>query len=451
MAAGSPPSRGPEPARRPVALPLVAGANLPLGFIGVGLGALAVAVFVLGLAPTTLLLPSMHPRVVALAHLWLPGFLLSVSLGAIYQLMPVVLGAPLRLPLAWTWAHLGLHAGGVALLVGGFFTGRLAFAAMGGTLVSLGTVVSAVAVWRTFGASTRRDAVAWSFPLAASWLVATTLFGVGLALNRRTPFLPLSVLDLLRAHAHVGLAGFFVTLLQGATFQLVPMFTLSELRAVRRVRAGLLLTQPGLVALTLGLAGGGRGFSFAGAGALLAGLGCSGSALVATLRGRRRRVLEPGVTAFVTGAGGLAGAAVIGVALMLIPGERLPLPASSAYGVMLVAGALGLMVLGMLAKILPFLVWMKVYGPRTGREPVPLASALGSDRLERIWLGGHAVAVVTLVAGLMTEGRGLVLAGAWLLAGSMGAFLGHAAAILGHVVTPRPGAAPRRTIEVPAT
>lgn len=38
----------------------------------------------------------MNPLVVALAHLWLPGFLLSVCLGACYQLMPVVLGAALR-------------------------------------------------------------------------------------------------------------------------------------------------------------------------------------------------------------------------------------------------------------------------------------------------------------------------------------------------------------------
>src|SRR4029450_12488360 len=91
--------------RPTVGISLVAGARLPLAFIGIGLTALALAATGLAARPQLPLLPHSHPFVVALAHLWLPGFLLSVSMGAMYQLMPVVLGAALRLPLAAAWAH----------------------------------------------------------------------------------------------------------------------------------------------------------------------------------------------------------------------------------------------------------------------------------------------------------------------------------------------------------
>ncbi len=368
-------------------MPLVAGARLPLAFIAFGLVALAVGAGTLVAAPQLLLLSHAHPGVVALAHLWLPGFLLSVSMGAVYQLMPVVLGTPLRLPLAAAWGHLGLHAAGVPLLAGGFALGRFDVVAAGGVFVSAGIAVLAMATWRTFLASTRRDAVGWSFPLAVTWLAGAVLFGLVLAVNRRMTFLPWSVLDLLRAHAHVGLGGFFLTLLQGATFQLVPMFTLADLVGTRWVAAGIGCVQLGLVVLVPGLAMGLRAVGVTGALLVVAGVGCSGVALRATLRARRRQVLDPGVKAFSLGAAVLGIAGLGGLLLALGFGSDVGgVPA--AYGVTVVAGALSLMVMGMLCKIVPFLVWMKVYGPRAGRQPVPLAGSLGSPGsggTERPW------------------------------------------------------------------
>ena len=207
MGAGSPRSAAEPPPPRMSApgVALVEGAHLPLAFIGLGLVAFAVANAVLAVRPQFLLLPHVHPGVVAVAHLWLPGFLLSVSMGAIYQLMPVVLGAALQLPPGVAWAHFGAHAAGVAMLTSGFALGRFEIVALGGCAVTAGVGVLLVVTWRTFLASARRDAIGWSFPLAVSWLAMTVLLGIVLALNRRSPFLPLAMMDLLRTHAHVGL------------------------------------------------------------------------------------------------------------------------------------------------------------------------------------------------------------------------------------------------------
>ncbi len=438
----------PRSADKPVAVPpapgasapgigLVGGARLPLAFIGLGLVALALAAIVVVLRPPLLLLPHSHPSVVALAHLWLPGFLLSVSMGAIYQLMPVVLGAALRLPLNAAWAHFGAHAVGVALLASGFAQGKFEMVALGGCAVTAGVGILLVGTWRTFLASTRRDAIAWSFPLAVSWLAATVLSGIALAVNRQSPFLPLSVLDLLRAHAHVGLGGFFLTLLQGATFQLVPMFTMADLRRPRWVRAGLAMAQGGLLVLTPGLACGAHAVAIVGASLLAAGVGCSGVALVATFRSRRRRVLDAGLQAFALGAVVLGSATVAGVVLAMIrlPGE-MSLTTAAAYGVALIVGALGFMISGMLCKIIPFLVWMKVYGPRAGREPVPQATALGSRRLEQAWIVTHAIALAVVLTAGLAQSPDLARMGASLLAVSAFIFLCNVARILRHLLRP---------------
>ncbi len=453
MAPGSPPLPAVKTARAPAAgISLVAGARLPLAFIGLGLASLALAVIVMAAQPQLLLLPATHPGVVALVHLWLPGFLLSVSIGAIYQLMPVVLGAALRLPQLAAWAHCGCHAAGVALLVIGFAGGRFELVALGGSAVAVGIGVLVTGTWRTFLASARRDAIAWTFPVAVGWLAATVLFGVVLAVNRRTAFLPLSVVDLLRAHAHVGLGGFFLTLLQGATFQLVPMFTLADLRCAKWVRAGLVLTQTGLLVLTPGLACGRPAVAIAGALVMAAGVGCSGVALVATLRSRRRRLLEPGLKAFGLGAA-LAGLATLGgLALLLLPvGMPIAGPGISAYGLAIVAGALSFMILGMLCKVVPFLVWMKIYGPRAGRQPVPLATALGSRVLETAWLGSHGVALAVLIAGILAVSPLLVTIGTVVLAAAVTLFLTNVARMLMHLLRPQTGAAaPRRAAISPS-
>jgi len=424
-------------------VPLVGGARPSLVFIGGGLIALALGAGWLAWEARHGWPVHLHPRVIALSHLWLPGFLLSICIGASYQLMPVVLGTPLRAGVVSLWAHAVLHAAGVAALVIGLNGGHYAFAAAGGVAISAGVIRLFVATVNTFAASSRRDAAAWSFPLAGTWLTATVLAGVLLALNRRYAFLPLSVIDLLRMHAHLGLAGYFLTLLQGVTFQLIPMFTLGQPRLPRWTLAGLLASQAGLLLLAPGLAVSGNYLTVGGVLLLLFGLAASGAALIATLRTRRRRVLDPGVLAFVLGAAAIALCAVVGAGLALKGApEHKALPFVSAYGLLGVTGGLSLMILGMLCKILPFLVWMKAYGPRLGRESVPMATALSSPVLERAWLLGHLFSIALLATGAACEFPRVTAAGGILLAFSAACYLLNAARVFSHLWV-KPRVAPR--------
>jgi hypothetical protein len=167
---------------------------------------------------------------------------------------------------------------------------------------------------------------------------------------------------------------------------------------------------------------------------LVAGLGASAVALTATLRARRTRKLDAGLTAFVAGSVFLLLAAIVGIwRIRQGAGDEHALAAASLYGVLLVVGGLALPILGMGCKILPFLVWMKVYGPRLGREDVPLAKALGSPALERAWLGLHLAGLGMLALGLGTIWSVLAFAGGVMLVLGAACYLAQAACVAWHL------------------
>lgn len=432
MVAGAPRSPVAEPAaRRPAATPaspmvaLVAGGRLPLAFIALGGAALLVAGLWLALEPTLAIVPHVHPHTIGLVHLWLPVGLLGLCVGTVYQMLPVIVGVSLRGE-RWAWAHLGLHGLAAGALPYGLATSRFAWAGLGGTAFALGAGSFAVVVWRTFLGGRRRDAIAWCFPLAATWLTLTTLAGTVMVVNRFAGWPGLSALAWLRAHAHLGLAGFFLSLLQGATFQLVPMFVLGTVRSPRRVGWGLALGQAGLVGLVVGLLGAQPWIAGGAAVVLAGGVACTAVELVAVWRSRRKRKGEPSLRGFLLGAWLLGGAAVLGVALATMRGAALFWPLASAYGSGIIVGALSLMILGMLGKIVPFLVWMRAYGGSVGRRTVPAAGTLVSVTWMHVWCWAHGTGAVVLTAAAVLGAEGVARVGAWLLLGGLAA---HAVAM----------------------
>lgn len=116
-----------------------------------------------------------------------------------------------------------------------------------GFAVALGVVFFSVNPWRTVQRSGRRGTVAASLALAAGWPSTTVLAGLLMAANRFWYFIPIDPAALVRAHAHLGRVGFFVALLQGVGFPLVPMFTLGEVRDWRLANIGPGRSQFGLL------------------------------------------------------------------------------------------------------------------------------------------------------------------------------------------------------------
>lgn len=424
--------------------PLAAGATIPLSFIFAGLLAAFASSATLVLAPGTLALPHLHMHVVALAHAWLLGALLTICFGAVYQLLPVLANTAFT-GRAQAWTHLALHLAGTASMIAGFLRGDMLLVATGGTFVSIGVALFSANIFRTLRAANRLDPVLLAFAAAAAWLILTVAAGLLLALNLRFTWWSLDVLALLRAHAHAGVAGFFVTLTQGAMFRLIPMFTMAGPPNLRRVSVALAASQSGLLLLVAALAFDATTAALTGAALLLSSFLLSAFELRRVLATRKKKLLEPGLRAFFTGLAFLVFSAISGIALAL--GSEDNLRAALAYGLVAILGGVLAVVQGMLCKIIPFLVWMRVYGPRVGRHRTPAASALGRPLAERLWLVAHTVATLLLATGALLAHTPVLAAGAVVFALGQTSFafsLVTAAAHLARpVIPPLPAPLPR--------
>jgi hypothetical protein len=414
---------------------LAAQGRLPLAFMGLALAWLVAATALLVAQPALLSLPHPHPQVVALTHAWALGFFVTVACGAVYQLAPVALGTTLCNE-RHGWWHFGLHAVGVPGMVYSFWCWDLRLLGHFGFLTALGIVLFAVNTWRTVRHSGRRGTVAWSLMLAAGWLLTTVLVGLLMAANRFWSFIPIDPVALLRAHAHLGLVGFFVTLLQGVGFQLVPMFTLGEVRDWRLANIGLGLAQGGLLGLAPALVWHLGPLALLGALAIAAGMICSAVGLKRALATRKKRAFDPGTQAFLRGGVGVCAGSLAGIALAF-PGS--PWGSASGgfnamvYAILGLVGGLLPCIAGMMCKIVPFLTWMRAYGPRVGRGPTPSAGALTHPRIERWGLALQGIAVVPLLVGAWTLSELWLRIGTCLLAAGVALFVADMLGVLKHL------------------
>jgi hypothetical protein len=88
------------------------------------------------------------------------------------------------------------------------------------------------------------------------------------------------------------------------------------------------------------------------------------------------------------------------------------------------------MVVGVLYKILPFLAWMNLFGPRATQAGAPSQADLTSTPLVRLSLALLVPGVWGLAAGTLLGRPGVVLAGASLYVAGVAVVLGQYARIL---------------------
>jgi hypothetical protein len=289
-------------------------------------------------------------------------------------------------------------------------------------------------------AMTMRGVRRWTFTARAvalgyAGLALTALFGLTLAANHLRPFLSGTFFSTLHAHIHLALLGWVAPLVFGVTARVYPVFLLAPEPGERIGRIqfwGLAVGVPVLVAglltvPTLILPG-----ALAAAGAIAAHV----AAVVTMARGRRRPALDWGLRFTLTAVSFVLPALALGLgfALDLLEGPRLAL----AYAVLALGGWVSLTIAGMMLKIVPFLVWFHVYGPRVGRTQIPTMAQLSSPRAEAL---AHALltAGTALLAVMVAVGSvpGIRVAGTVLALGAL-AFAAALARTLRHVVAPAP-------------
>jgi hypothetical protein len=390
--------------------------SLPLRYLLTAVAALVLATLAVPALRAELAGHYYHPRVLALAHAVGLGWITLSIVGASCQLVPVLLGRALWSERLARWAYplLGLGALG---MVGHFWLGAWAGLAWAAALTGLGLVLHVVNVGATLRGLDRWTATAGFVAHGLAGVALTAGLGLALAAGRLGGGLPGDALANVAAHFHLALLGWVAPMVVGVAARVYPMFLLAAEPGpwtVRVQQGGLLAATPLVVAGLL------AGSPLVGPGAALAAASLATHAgwVLVTARRARRPALDWGLRLVVTAAGFLAVAVLVGLGLALgrLAGPR----AALAYGVLALGGWVSLTVAGMMLKIVPFLVWQRVYGPRVGREPVPALAALGAPRAEAMAYAGLVAGSGALAAGVAAGSpRAIGAAGAGLALGAL--------------------------------
>lgn len=348
---------------------------------------------VLGFAGPELLETRWSATMLALTHLFTVGFLGTVMLGAMQQLVPVLIGVPLPAQRAVAHGLFLLWLAGAVLLVAGM-AGRWGWAVQGGgILLAVAVVIFVPLVARSLWRSASEHATGRAMALAIGALLVTLSLVLYLIL-RFGGLLPLAH-PLTTLHIGWGSLGWLLLLLAGVAYQVVPMFQLTP-EYPQLLRRWLAPVMWGLLVLWS-------------AQRILAPLAlvkwplAAGVALFAVqtllLQGRRRRRLADVTLDFWRLAmGSLLLALLLWVVNELWPAPRLEL----LVGVLFFVGFAASAFCGMLYKIVPFLVWLHLNnrlqqaGGRQGR--VPNMKQVIPERQARRQLHLHLVALLLLVA-----------------------------------------------------
>jgi hypothetical protein len=394
----------------------------------------AAAAFVVAAAGLVWLAPEMaghyyHPRLMALAHTITLGWITLTILGASYQLVPIVLGRPLWSERLARWQFVVYVIGVVGVVAHFVIAEWRGFAwAAGMVAIAAGTHLLNVAM-------TVRGLRDWSFTarlvvLGHIGLALTALSGALLGIDKAWKFLPGGALSNLSAHVHIALLGWVLPMVIGVAARVYPMFLLARepegrLGAVQWWGVAL-----GVPAVAVGLAGEVPVATMAGALAVAAVVVAHLAWMRDVARTRKRPALDWPLRFVMTGTAFAVPATLAGLALAfdVVAGPR----AAMVYAVLAFGGWASLTIVGMMLKIVPFLVWYRAYGARVGRGPVPALAALGSPKAEKIayWLLTPGIAGLALAAAagapeLIRAAGVVVAAGALAFATSLAHTLEH--------------------------
>jgi hypothetical protein len=327
-----------------------------------------------------------------------------------------------------------------------------------GSALAFGVVLFAYNIARTLLRVPKWNVVAGAVASALGWICLAILAGLCLSAAKIT-FDPdatptgLAVeiteaiarqvrrfdpLNAMHAHAHLGAVGFFVMLIVGISYKLIPMFTLSEVQSKRRAVASIVL-------LNVGLAGSFGsillrsvwkvGFALM----ICAALAIYGWELIAILRARKRGPLDWGIKYFLTAVSLLAPVSLLGVVLSW-PG--LPMTAftgqlENIYGFAGLIGVISFAIMGMLYKIIPFLIWFGTYSKHIGRMKVPALAEMYSTRWQTFGYWTFLAGLLVTIIGTLAANAVVIRGGSGLIGLSVASLLINAGRIMRHYFRPQ--------------
>jgi hypothetical protein len=337
------------------------------------------------------------PASLALTHLITLGYLGMVMLGALLQILPVVLGAPVPAVQLVAWfGLLGLSIGTPSLALG-FLLSEPLWLYAGMLILAAGLLPVIVAIAFSL-MRTSAPQVAWPIRQAVLALLITLMLGITMAGGLFGLWSPPAAADLTPLHIAWGLIGWVLILIIGVAYQVVPMLQITPPYPARLSRWLTWIMLAGLL-LFSSLAQPAWGAAASRLGELTLCAASIGFAL-ATLRiqsRRRRKVPDVTLDFWRLGMASLILSALLCLLLAGLPASW-QAPAQISLGLLFLLGCAASVVSGMLYKIVPFLAWFHLK-TQTGAKvgSIPNMKEMIPDKLARLHLRLHLAMLIVLL------------------------------------------------------
>src|SRR3990172_5263283 len=338
------------------------------------------------------------------------GWATMIIMGAMTQLIPVILETSLFSVWMAKWG-LWLYVLAVATITGHFWF----FAAKGGGMAwAAGMAFTAVLFFVINVGLTLRKVKSINITIAhiiAAIIYLTIVASIGLLLgfNLSMPFIKGNHLHYMALHAAIGFGGWFFMIIMGVSYKLLPMFSLSYTYRTWPGWTAFGLVNVGILGIVIEFI---LGNPFCSAVLIAAGLLMFSYQVWLIMAARMRKTLDLGLRHTMLAYGYIPITALLGLYIALSHGipvirQRVVL----IFGFAVIFGCITFLVIGMMYKIVPFLVWFHKYSDQIGKEKVPLLKDMFSERIGNVQFWLSNIGVLGVMAGLFIENQMIVAIG----------------------------------------
>lgn len=343
--------------------------------------------------------------VLTITHLMALGWGTMVILGASHQLLPVLISGKLQSVFLGHTAFV-FTAVGIPFLVLGFYNFKFDWVLKtGAILVNIGVLSYLINVILSIRKSEKQEIHAWFMLTATIWLFSTTLFGLLLVFNyHNNSIFNESSIDYLSLHAHLGIIGWFLTLVFGVGSRLIPLFLISKYTSQKSLWAVYILVNSGLISFFIFRLYALSVYTYyisiilVMTSVLTFGNYCR-KAYTTRIRKKVDWQVQLSLISILE--------MILPVFVLLLVVWLIPLGSfgniAILYGFCIFFGWITAIILGMTFKTMPFIVWNKVYqkGKRTATSTPPAPKELFNENIYRASMYAYLSGFLGFVLGLI--------------------------------------------------
>ncbi len=354
-----------------------------------------------------------NPKLLSITHLLALGWMTIIIFGALYQLIPVIFEVKLYSEQLSFVSFILLATCSISLAISfwNFWIGMPMYISAAGIIVAV--ILFTVNIYFT-ALKTKKESIEKDFILTSViWLLFTVGVGLTLSINLRNPFLSLPTTELLKLHAHAGIAGWFIQLIIGVSSRLLPMFMVSHNLNMKKLKCAYYLINAGLISGIIFLFIQWQVAVIISVFSVAIGVIFFLSFQLEAYKKRVRKQLDTGMKQSALSFIFLLIALILALILVIDfkKAFSITLQMAVVYGSTLMLGFISSLIMGQTYKTLPFIVWLNTYRNRVGKAKIPLPKELYSENFANIQLWFFATGFIIMMAGIFLKITSIVSSG----------------------------------------